>query len=389
MRGNRVWAEIDLSAVRHNVAVLRQRLRPETRLLAVVKADAYGHGAGPVAWTALEAGASVLGVGDSGEALELRESGITAPILILGAILEEEIPRVVEYDIAVTVHSGDLLPILEAEARRQNRVLRVHLKVDTGMGRLGASPARSLELVHEILAAPHLELEGFSTHLSSVASGNVQYTREQLERFQDALDRLRIDGIRPPIVHALNSVGVFTFPEAQFDMVRCGIALYGMDPGLFGRMGIPLQPVLALKTRLIYLKGLPEGACVGYDQKYRTARPTRIATCAAGYNDGYPYLLANRSCALVRGRRVSVVGTITMDYLMLEVGDLPEASIGDEVTLIGRDGTEEIRVEELAKWIGTIPYELTCGLGKRVKRVYVASGAGVAASGIVVQREVA
>ncbi|MBI2901399.1 MAG: alanine racemase [Planctomycetes bacterium] len=389
MRGNRVWAEIDLSAVRNNVSVLRRQLRPDTKLLAVVKADAYGHGAVPFAWTAIEAGAAMLGVGDSAEALELREGGITAPILILGAILEEEIPRIVEYDVAVTVHSPDLLPLLEAEARRQNRLLRIHVKVDTGMGRLGTSPARAAELVHDVLGRTPLELEGLCTHLSSVASGNVAYTREQIDRFQGVVDALQVDGIRPPIVHALNSVGVFTFPEAQYDMVRCGIALYGLDPGIFGRMGVPLQSVLSLRTRVVYLKGLPEGSYVGYDQKYRTDRATRIATCAAGYNDGYPYLLANRSAALVRGRRVPVVGTVTMDYLMLDVGDLPEADVGDEVTLIGRDGTDEIRAEELARRIGTIPYELTCGLGKRVRRVYVATGAAVTYPGVVAKREVA
>lgn len=375
MRGNRVWAEIDLSAVRNNVAILRRHLKSETKLLAVVKADAYGHGAVPFAWTALEAGASMLGVGDSGEALELREHGITAPILILGAILEEEVPRVVEYDVSVTVHSPDLLPLLDAEARRQNRVLRVHLKVDTGMGRLGVSPARAVDLAHEILAHPNLELEGVCTHLSSVASGNVAYTREQLGRFQEVLDALPS---RPPVVHALNSVGVLTNPEAQFDMVRCGISLYGMDPGIFSRMGIPFQPVLSLKTRVVYLKGMPEGECVGYDQKYRTDRATKIATCAAGYNDGYPYALANRAEAVVRGQRAPVVGTVTMDYLMLDVGDVPEIAVGDEVTLMGTD----VRVEELARKLGTIPYELTCGLGKRVKRVYVASGAAVTAPGL-------
>lgn len=389
MRGNRVWAEVDLSAVRHNVSVLRHHLRLDTRILAVVKADAYGHGAVPFAWTALEAGASTLGVGDSGEALELREGGITAPILILGAILEEEIARIVEYDVSVTVHSPDLLPLLQAEARRQGRLLRLHLKVDTGMGRLGTSPARAVEIARAISGCSNLELEGLCTHLSSVASGNVAYSREQLDRFRETLDALQAEGLRPPIVHALNSVGVFTFPEAQYDMVRSGIALYGLDPGIFGRLQIPFHPVLALKSRIVYLKGLPEGSFVGYDQKYRTERATRIATCAVGYNDGYPYLLGNRSQVLVRGRRVPVVGTVTMDYLMLDVGDLPEASIGDEATLIGRDGVEEIRAEELAKRIGTIPYELTCGLGKRVKRVYVASDAAVSCPGIVIHREVA
>lgn len=390
MRGCRVWSEIDLSAIRNNVEVVRRHVRPGTRIMAVVKADAYGHGAVPVAWTALEAGASSLGVGDSSEALQLRENGITGPILILGAIIEEEIAKVVEYDIAVTVHSADLLPLLNDEARRRHQILRVHLKVDTGMGRLGVSPEGAVHVVREILSHRNLELEGISTHLSSVASGNREYTLEQLDRFQAALGEIARDGVRPPVVHVANSVGLFSFPQAHFDMVRTGIAMYGLDPGLFAAMQLPLQPALQLKTRVAFLKGVPEGTCVGYDQRYETRRATRLATCPVGYNDGYPHLLSNKGVALVRGRRVPLVGTVTMDYVMLDVGDLPDTAVGDEVTLIGRDGVEEIRVEELARKIGTIPYEITCGLGRRVKRVYVKQGAAVEApAGVVIRKVVA
>ncbi len=365
MKGHRIWAEINLRALRHNISVVRRAIGPHPKIMAVVKADAYGHGAIPVAWTAREAGCSVLGVGDSGEAIRLRECGLPGSLLILGAIIEEEIPEVVRHDISVTVHSTDLLPALNHEARRLGRFLRVHLKVDTGMGRLGVSPGNTLHVARAITAMSNLKLEGLSTHLASGADAGV--SRGQLDLFKSAADELARNGIRPPLLHAANSPAVFTCPEAHLDMVRPGIALYGMDPGIFERLGLPLQPVLSLKTRIAYLKRSAQDVPLGYGGQYRTPRPTLIATCPAGYNDGYPYQLSHRAEVILRGRRVPVVGTVTMDYIMLDVGSVPEADVGDEVTLIG-DG---IRVEELARRIGTIPYELTCRLGRRVKRIPV------------------
>lgn len=373
MRGHRVWAEIDLSQLRRNIAAVRAETGPSVRLMAVVKADAYGHGAVPVATRAVRAGCDALGVGDSTEALELREKGITEPILILGAIVEEEIPRVVEYDIAVSVSSADLLDLLDREARRQHRLLRVHLDVDTGMGRLGASPGRALEIARGIAARRHLDFEGLCTHLASVGSANGAYTREQLDRFHEVRAEIEEAGLRPRIVHVANSVGLFMFREAHFGMVRAGISLYGLDPGLFSKLKLPLAPILSLKTRIAFLKTVPAGSYIGYDQSFRCERITRVATCPVGYSDGYPRPLTNRAQALVRGRRVPVIGTVTMDYIMLDVTELSEVAPDDEVTLAGRDGLEEIRIEELARTLGTIPYELTCGLGRRVRRVYVES----------------
>jgi len=233
------------------------------------------------------------------------------------------------------------------------------------MGRLGASPGRALEVARAVLERRNLRLEGCSTHFASAA--NVDATRSQLDLFRAVLQELDRDGIHPPLVHAANSLALFTCPETHFDLVRPGIALYGMDPGPFARLGLGLRPVLSLKTQIAFLKGVPEGTPVGYDGRYRTPRPTRLATCPVGYNDGYPYQLSNRSEALVRGRRVPVVGTVMMDYILLDVGNVPEAAVGDEVTLIG----EGLRVEELARKLPTIPYEITCRLGKRVKRVPV------------------
>jgi alanine racemase len=304
-------------------------------------------------------------VGDSGEAIRLREGGIAGPILILGAIVEEEISKVVQYDVSVTLHSTDLVSRLDEEARRFGRALRAHLKIDTGMGRLGASPGRALGIARAVMDAPNLQLEGLSTHLACASRPDV--TREQLDLFRAVEEELRRDGIEPPIRHAANSAGLFSCPEAHFDLVRPGIALYGMDPGPFGKLGLPLRPVLSLKTQIAYLKGVAEGVPVGYDGRWRSPRATRVATCPAGYDDGYPYLLSNRAEAVVRGRRVPLVGSVTMDYIMLDVGDVPEAEVGDEVTLIG----EGLRAEDLARRIGTIPYEITCRLGERVRRVPV------------------
>jgi alanine racemase len=374
MKGYRAWAEIDLAALRRNVAAVRRAVGPHTRILAVLKADAYGHGAVPVAWTALDAGCEMIGVGDSTEALQLREAGIAGPLLILGAIVEEEIPKVVQHDVSVTLHSADLLPLLDEETRRRGRPLRVHLKIDTGMARLGASPGRALDIARAILDRPLLQLEGLSTHLA--AAHDPDATREQLDLFRAVAEELARDGIEPPLLHAANSVGLFSCPESHFDMVRPGVALYGIDPGPLARLGLSLDPVLSLKTQIAYLKGVPAGASIGYDGRHRTARPTRIATCPIGYNDGLPYALSNRAEAVVRGRRVPLVGTVTMDYVMLDVGEVPDARVGDEVTLIGPG----LRAEEVARRAGTIPYEIVCRIGRRVGRVPVNAELEVAAA---------
>jgi alanine racemase len=365
MKGYRVWAEIDQDALRHNLACIRRRLAPGTRILAVLKADAYGHGAQPTAWTALESGCSMIGVGDSTEALQLREGGVPGPILILGALIEEEIPRVAQYDVSVSVHSPDLLPLLDEEARRHHRVLKVHVKVDTGMARLGVSPGRALALARAVLERPNLHLEGLSTHFASGA--DPETVRAQLDLFRSVADELSRDGIQPEVLHAANSAGLFTCPEAHLDMVRPGIALYGIDPGPFAALGIALRPALALKTTIAFVKGVEAGVPIGYEGRYRTPRPLRLATCPVGYNDGYPYALSGKGEALVRGRRVPVVGSVTMDYLMLDVSGVPEAGVGTEVTLIGPG----LKAEELAQKAGSLPYELLCRLGRRVGRILV------------------
>jgi alanine racemase len=371
MKKYRVWAEIDLGKVAKNVASIRKRVGQGVKILVVVKADAYGHGAIAVAKTAIESGANMLGVGDSSEAIELHEAGILAPMLVLGALIEEEIGWVVSHGIMPTIHSGDMISTLNTEARRQGKKLKVHLKVDTGMGRLGASPKQAVELARKIAGCSHLELEGVCTHLSAIATGDKAFTRKQLEMYKKTLDEVMKLGINIPCRHAANSASLVYMPESVFNVIRPGAAVYGINPTGRKTPQFDFVPILTLKTQITFLKGVEAGATIGYNKSYVTPKRTKIATLPVGYNDGYPYALSNRGYALVKGKMVPVVGSVTMDYTMIDVGHVPGVSVGDEVVLIGRQGDAEISAEDIATLVGTVPYEITCRLGKRVKRVYV------------------
>ncbi len=380
--GHRVWAEIDLGALQRNMARVVARLAPGTRVLAVVKADAYGHGAVPVARALLEEpGLWGFGVGDSNEALELRAAGIDAPLLILGTIIAQEEAQVVSHDIRACVHSMERVESLEDESRRQGRRTRVHLMVDTGMGRLGVLPGRARDLARAVAASAHLELEGVATQTSSSRPGH-PFTRVQHERLSALLAELRRDGIDPPLVHMANTAAVLGGVGASFALVRPGISLYGvLGPEQAAAAG-PVEPVMSLRTQIVYMKDVPAGTPIGYNGTHVTARATRIATLPIGYNDGLSYRLSNRGRALVNGALAPIVGSISMDYTMLDIGHIPGVCTGDTVTLVGRDGGQEIGVPELASLIGTIPYEICCSVGKRVRRVYVkADREGEAAAG--------
>lgn len=369
--GHRVWAEIDLGALQRNMARVVARLPQGTGVLAVVKADAYGHGAVPVARALLDLpGLWGFGVGDSNEALELRAAGLVAPILILGTIIPEEEAQVVSHDVRVCVHSMERVESLEQESRRQGRRTRVHLMVDTGMGRLGVLPSRALDLARAVARSPHLVLEGLATHTSSSRPGH-PFTRVQHERLAAILAELRGDGLDPPLVHMANTAALLGAVGATLPLVRPGISLYGvLGPEQLAVAG-PAEPVMSLRTQVVYLKDVPAGTPIGYNGTHVTARATRIATLPIGYNDGLSYRLSNRGRALVQGTPAPIVGSVSMDYVMLDVGHIPGVRTGDTVTLIGRDGAHEIGVPELASLIGTIPYEICCSIGKRVRRMYV------------------
>lgn len=368
MQPRRVWAEIDLDAVTRNLGLVRAAAGPGKGVIAIVKANAYGHGAIPVAWHLASLGVEALGVGDSQEAIELRDAGISIPILILGAVVRGELADVVAHDIAVTIHSTERVRLLEREARRAARAVSVHLKVDTGMGRLGCAPHRAVEIARHILASEYLRMEGFCSHFSSVGPGDAGYTEMQLSRFENVSRAILQAGIPLPPRHAAASAAILSGIARGLDLVRPGIALYGIAPA--PGMGEGLRPALSLKTQVIFLKDHPGGSAIGYNREYRTSRRSRIATLPVGYNDGYPFHLGGRAEVLIRGRRAPVVGRISMDYLTVDVTQVPGVCVGDEVVLIGESGGERILASELADRAGTIVYEILTRLGRRVVRVY-------------------
>lgn len=377
MKKYRVWAEINLRRLGENIKELHTKLRANSKeppqVLVVVKADAYGHGAVPIGKTSMENGASMLGVGDSTEAIELRQAGILDPILILGALIEEEIGWIISYDIIPTVHSMDLVPLLNEEAQRQNKQVKVHLKIDTGMSRLGATPKRALEIVRRINSLPNIELEGVSSHFSSSSNPDqAEFTSQQTKLFNQTIQDIeKITGQTVPLKHIANTGAIFSSPGSYHNLVRAGGVIYGIDPGTVSKTGAVFTPIMSLKSQITFIKIVPAGTPVGYNRTFVANKRTKIATIPVGYNDGYPYQLSNKGYALIRGQKVNIIGTVTMDYIMLDVSNIPDVKAGDEVVLIGRQADAQITVEELARLISVSPYVITCGLGKRVRRVYL------------------
>ncbi|MEN8148421.1 MAG: alanine racemase [Planctomycetota bacterium] len=370
----RVWAEIDLDRIAANFRLLRDAAGGAD-VMTVLKADAYGHGVVPIARRLAAEGATMIGVGDSAEALELRKAGIDAPILILGAIIPGEAERVVARDIATCIHSFSRAVHLSEVAAAAGRTAHVHLMVDTGMGRLGVTPARAPELAREIATLPHLELCGVATHYASASSPIPIQLERQYTDFSKVVASIRDAGVDPGLVHASNSACLFSPLREHFSMVRLGIGLLGINPGNLEETDDRLAPALSLKSQIIFMKDFPTGAPIGYHRTWVTRRPTRIATLPIGYNDGLSWQLGNRAWVLVRGVRAPIVGAVSMDYTTLDVTHVKDASVGDEATIIGRDGDEEIRVEDVAAAARTIPYEVTCRLSRRVVRVHTNGGA--------------
>jgi alanine racemase len=367
-----VWAEIDLDAVRANVQALRATCAP-AELLAVVKAQGYGHGAAPVARAALEAGATGLGVALVEEGIELRDAGIEAPILVLSEPVPAAAPSVVAHRLTPVVYTLagiDALAKAVADSGAHEQ-LPVHLKVDTGMHRVGCSPDDALELAAQVVDRPELRLAGVCTHLAVADEPGNPYTAVQLEQFDELLDALRARGLPTGTVHAANTAGAIDWPAARYDMVRVGIGIYGIAPADELEDRVVLRPALSVKARVSHVKDVPAGTRLSYGLRYETPRATRIATVPIGYADGVPRELPHHGGeAIVRGRRCPIAGTVTMDQLMLDVGELP-VDVGDEVVLIGRQGDEEITAASWARAIGTIAYTIVCGIGTRVPRTYV------------------
>lgn len=368
MNAYRAWAEIDLDALTTNLAVIRQRAGPGTRVMLVVKADAYGHGAVPIAHHAVRCGVAGFGVGSSQEALELRKAGIRLPILVLGTIIDDEADECLRNDVHVALHSTARRAMLQNLARQMGLRAKVHVNVDTGMGRLGVLPAKALELLREVAASPNLELCGIMTHISAPDGAMAASTSDQQRLFEAVLREARANGLQRGWTHMANSAALFTSLKPRYDTVRPGISAYGILPHDL-RGSDELKPVLSLRTQVVFLKDIPAGYAVGYGSTWRAERPTRIATLPVGYNDGVAWRLGNRGEVLVRGARARIVGRVSMDYTTVDVGHIRGVEVGDVVTLIGSDGAQTITAEEIAAKADTIAYEITCSVGKRVARV--------------------
>ena len=360
--------EIDLDAIRHNVGVLRALVEPAV-VMAVVKADAYGHGAVPVARAAVEAGAASLGVALVEEGVELRDAGIDAPILVLSEPRPEAAGEVVARRLTPVVYTEAGIDVLaKAVADQGADPLDVHLKVDTGMHRVGAHPSDAVALAQRVVAHGELRLGGVCTHFAVADEPGDPYTGDQLERFHAVRADLASVGADPHPVHAANSAAAIGVPDARFDMVRVGIAIYGVIPAPGVGADLGLRPALALRSAVSHTKRLRAGDRVSYGLRYTLDRDATIATVPIGYADGVPRNLAATDAeVIVHGTRCRIAGTVTMDQLMVDVGDLP-VEVGDVVTLLGRDGEASVTAEEWAERLGTIGYEIVCGIGPRVPR---------------------
>jgi alanine racemase len=364
------WAEIDLDALAGNLAAVRRRVG-SLPVLAVVKADAYGHGAVAVA-RALEAeGVESLGVALPEEGVELRGGGVRAPVLLLGGFAPPQADLVLDHGLTPAVFRPDQIEALAAAARRRGGRVGVHLKIDTGMGRLGV-PASDVAAFAEALAAaaPTIELAGAYSHLAVADDPGDPYTRRQIELFEGSLGALRARGLRPAQVHLANSAAIIDHPPAWLTLVRPGIVLYGYPPSEKASP-FPVRPVLSLKSRIIYTKEISPGTSLGYGRTYVAPRTARIASLPLGYDDGLPRPAGNRGHVLVRGRRAPVVGRVSMDLTTVDVSDVPEAALGDEVVVIGRSGKECVGADQVAAWASSITWEVLCGIGARVPRLYL------------------
>lgn len=378
--GRPVWAEVSLQAIVRNLRTIRRHIGPKPQILAVVKSNAYGLGAVPVAKALQKAGAERFGVTCANEGVELRESGIRKPILVLTGFWPGEEKRFITNRLTPSVTRLEDVRSLEraAKSARVKSRLKFHLKINTGMNRLGLLPSELNSFASALADCRHIELEGTFTHFASAEDFSARQTDEQEETFRKCLDRMRALGISPGIVHMANSGAICARPSTWADMVRPGAIIYGyyqsFDPPQKGqeiRDRLPVEPSLSLRARIITLRDLPTGQPVGYGARFVTERPSRIAVINAGYADGILRQRTNRGCALLRGHRVPLVGAISMDLTTLDVTSVPDAALGDIVTIYGRDGNAEIKVSDVAAEIGTVTSDLLCALGRRVPRYYV------------------
>jgi alanine racemase len=368
--GRPTLCAIDHEALRSNLRQIRDRVGSRIKILCMVKANGYGHGAAEISQALVGAGADAFGVATLEEALQLREAGIQALLIVLAGVFPDQLDTFLEYKLTPVVHDLVSLRALDRESSRRQVQLKVHLKVDTGMGRLGFLAAEADQWIGAIKQAKSLHIQGVFSHFSHAESVQGDYTQKQLQIFKRVLGQIRSASVVPDLVHLANSAATITLPAAYFDMVRPGLMLYGVYPSPNMKEQISLKPVLSWKSKILQLKNVPSGTSVSYGQTYVTQRESLIATLPIGYADGYPRLLSNRGEALVRGQRARIAGRVCMDLTMIDVTDIRNVRQGDEVVLLGRQGAAEISADEIAAWANTISYEILTSIGARVPRIH-------------------
>lgn len=373
----RVAAYINLDAVEANFNSMRANISKDTKMAAVIKADGYGHGAVPIA-KLMEEKEYLWGfaVATVEEALELRRNKITKPVLILGYTFSEAYEAIVDQEIRPAVFSFDMAKALSAEAVRQNKIANIHIKLDTGMSRIGFSDTEeSIKIITEIQKLPGIKMEGLFTHFARADELDKTFANQQLKRYQAFVRACETAGVHFDIHHASNSAGIFDLPQANLDMVRAGISIYGLLPSDEVRKeNVPLIPILELKSHLVHVKEVTEGTQVSYGGTYVAPGKRKIATVPVGYGDGYPRSLSGKGYVLIAGKKAAICGRVCMDQFMVDVTEIPEAKVGTEVTLIGKDGDEEIRMDDLGVLSGRFNYELACDLSTRIPRIYLKNG---------------
>ncbi len=368
-----VYARIDLDAIAANVRALADRARP-AEMFAVVKANAYGHGAIPVARTALESGATRLAVARPDEGIQLRRAGLTAPILVMGYVLPGEIEQAVEHDLTPTVITLEAAQAVSASAAAFDRVAKIHLKVDSGMGRFGLLPGEVVPFMEQVARLPHLTVEGIFTHFAAADERDKSFTTQQFKVFTAILDTLQQAGHAIPLRHAANSAATIDLPETHLDAVRCGVAMYGLRPSGEVSDAVPLKPALSLHGRVARVRTLPAGSSVGYGRTFIAEKATTVAVLPIGYGDGLHRSISNKGAALIRGQRAPIIGRVSMDQITVDVTGIDGVQQDDPAVLIGGQGSQHITAEEVAKLAGTINYEVATSLLPRLPRVYVRGG---------------
>ena len=376
-KNNRVKAVISLDAVEQNFREMRKNIAEDTKMIAVVKADVYGHGAVPIAHL-IEDYDYIWGfaAATAEEAVHLRQAGITKPILILGIVFDEYFPELVQYDIRPAVCEYDEAKKLSDEAVLQNKTVHIHIALDTGMTRIGyADIPESVEEIKKIAELPNLEIEGMFTHFARADEYDRSPAMVQLERYQDFSKRVEEAGVDIPLHHCSNSAGIIRVPEANLSIVRAGITIYGIYPSSeVERDIVKLAPVMELKSHITYVKDVPAGAAISYGGTYVADKKRRVATIPVGYADGYPRQLSNKGWVLIHGKKAPILGRVCMDQFMADVTEIDNVKKGDEVTLLGRDGDEFISIEEMGDLCGRFSYEFACDISPRVPRVYIKDG---------------